>query len=215
MIVLASADILDYLPRFQFGQTGVPWSLQKVACTDTCVQMVIHYFKDKLISLNEVRRDAGVQPYGVGLRVTDSLRALYNNGVRNYNWTVGYNRAFMIQKLKLGPIIVATNYKYYPTWEHHCGTTTNKAQIGGKTDCSFNGSHAILVIKCIPVYSGTKLLRYDYLIRDPDHDAPARPEKPRYDRITETQLKRVMDNITFLPGWDKSTILYPTSKKIL
>lgn len=214
MIILPSLDILDYLPRFQFGQPGVPWELQKVACTDTCIQMIIHYYKDKLISLNKVRRDAGVVPYGQGLAASQSLRALSLNGVTHYNWTLGYDRAFMLSRLKLGPILVTTNYRYYPTWPGaKCGG--NDTQSGGKTDCSFTGAHAVLVIKAIPVYSGTKLIRYDYLVRDPDHDAPARKEKPVFDRMTEAQLKKTMEYITYLPRWGRPVVLYPSKKKVL
>jgi len=212
---LPSLDILDYEPKFQFGQPGVPWALQKVACTDTCVQMVIRYYKDRTISLNEIRRDSGQVPYGTGLTVTQALRALSLNGVSNYRWITGYNRAFMVARLKLGPIIVATNYRYYPAWKGHCSSTISKAAVGGKTDCTFTGAHAVLVIKAMPVYGSSGITGYEYLVRDPDHDSPSRPERPRYDRISEAQLKKAMDYITYLPGWDKSTVLYPISKKIL
>jgi len=214
VIVLKSLDILDYAPRFQFGQAGVPWSLQKVACTDTCVQMIIHYFKDRLISLNEVRRDSGQVP-GRGLKVSQSLRALQLNGVSSYRWDVGYNRANMISRLKLGPVIASVNYRYYPAWAGHCSNTTSKAEMGGKTDCYFTGSHAVLVIKAIPIYRGSKVTGYEYLVRDPDHDSPGRSEKPNYDRISEAQLKKAMEYITYLPGWDKPTVVYSVKKKTL
>lgn len=212
---MPSLDILDYDAKFQFGQPGVPWSLQKVACTDTCVQMVIRFFKDKTISLNEIRRDAGQVPYGKGLTVTQALRALALNGVSNYRWDVGYNRANMLARLKLGPVIVSTNYRYYPAWKGHCTNTASKAEVGGKTDCSFTGAHAVLVIKAIPIYSASRVVGYEYLVRDPDHNAPARPEKPKYDRMSEAQLKKTMEYITYLPGWDKPTVLYSVKKKVL
>ena len=214
MIILPSLDILDYAPRFQFGQAGVPFSLQKVACTDTCAQMIIHYFEDQLVSLNEIRRDSGAVPYGKGLTITQTLRALELNKVTHYNWATGYNRTFMISRLKLGPVIASVNYRYYPTWDGHCATT-NKAQSGGKTDCAFNGAHAVLVIGIIPVYYRGSLSRYDYLVRDPDHNSPSRKEKPPYDRISEAQLKRAMENITYILGWSYPTIMYPTKKKVL
>ena len=209
-----SLNILDYAPRFQFGQAGVPWALQKVACTDTCIQMVVHYFTDHLPTLNKIRQDSGVQPCCQGLTVTQALLSLSRNGVK-YNWTQGYNRTFMLSKLALGPVIVTTNYRYYPTWPGaKCGG--NDTQSGGKTDCSFNGAHAVLVIKAIKVTTSTgKFIRYDYLVRDPDHDAPARPEKPKYDRMTEAQLKKTMEYITYLPGWTRPTVMYPTCKKRL
>jgi hypothetical protein len=212
---MASTNILDYTPKFQFGQAGVPWALQKVACTDTCVQMIINYYKDRYISLNEVRKDSGVAPYGTGLTVTQALKSLSANGVTHYRWTLGYDRVFMLGRLKLGPVIVSTYYKYYPIWDGKKCTGTNKAQIGGKTDCYFTGAHAVLVIKAIPVYSDGKLLRYDYLVRDPDHNSPGRPEKPKYDRMTETQLKRAMEYIKYLPVWEKPSVMYPTQRKIL
>lgn len=213
---MPSLNILDYTPKFQFGQSGVPWALQKVACTDTCVQMIINYYKDTYPSLVKVRRDSGQVPYGTGLTVTQALRSLNANGVTHYRWTLGYDRAFMLGRLKLGPVIVSTYYKYYPIWkDKKCDTGTNLAQIGGKTDCGFTGAHAVLVVKAIPVYSSGKLLRYDYLVRDPDHNSPGRPEKPRYDRMTEAQLKRTMEYIKYLPVWEKPSVMYPTQKKTL
>lgn len=214
---MASTNILDYAPRFQFGQPGVPWALQKTACTDTCIQMVIAYYKDRVPTLNEVRKDSGKQPQygdGKGLTVTQTLKALSVNGVTHYKWTLGYDKAFMLGRLKLGPVIVSVNYKYYPSWEGRC-STTNKAQIAGKTDCGFGGAHAVLVIKAIPVYSGGKLIRYDYLVRDPDHNSPSRKEKPKYDRITEAQLKRAMENVKYYPVWEKPSVVYPTQIKRL
>ena len=211
-MIALSTNILDYAPRFQFGQSGVPWSLQKVACTDTCVQMIVAYYKDRVPTLNKIRADSGQVPYGVGLKISEALRALSANGVTHYRWSLGYNRSFMRDKLKLGPVIVSTYYRYYPTWAGHC-STTNKSQMGGKTDCGFNGAHAVLVVRLIPVYSRGSLIRYDYLVRDPDHNSPGRTEKPRYDRITEGQLKRAMEYITYLPGWGSPSVMYPTRAK--
>lgn len=212
---MASLDILKYPARFQFGQAGVPFSLAKVACTDTCVQMVINYYKDKLVSLNEVRKDSGKPPYGTGLTVSAALQALSRNGVTHYKWTLGYSRAFMKSKLALGPVIVSVNYRYYPSWPgSRCGG--NDAREGGKTDCNFTGAHAVLVIKMLPVYhSNGTFARYDFLVRDPDHNSAGRPEKPRYDRITEAQLKTAMENVKYYPGWEKPSVMYPTRKKTL
>jgi hypothetical protein len=177
--------------------------------------MILHYYKDRLHSLNDIRKDSGVPPYGRGLNVTAALRTLRANGVSHYNWTLGYSRTFMRAKLALGPVIVSVNYRYYPTWPgSRCGG--NDCREGGKTDCGFTGAHAVLVIKQIPVKnSAGTIVRYDYLVRDPDHNSASRPEKPRYDRMTEAQLKRAMEYIKYISGWTRPYVIYPTRRKVL
>ncbi len=203
-----SLDPLVYPARFQFGQAGQPWCLQKTACTDTCIQMVIEYYKERTVSLSQIRAASG-RPIDCvhGLNAPSALRALSAFGV-SYNaaWNIDAN--FVLNKLQTGPVIVATKYGLYPNdASGKCGTY-NRAQIGGRTDCGFTGAHAVLVLRTKDALKGL------IITRDPDHNSPSRPEQPKFDVIGLAQLDKAMKGVTTL-GFSGTVCYYPTKKKVL
>lgn len=200
----ASKPPLAYPPRFQFGQAGAPCGGSS-CCTDTCIQMIIEYWTDRLISLSSIRRASGETVACSGLNFAQALKALRHFGITWYQPSYGADSTYVINKLRAGytPILVATHYGSYPnSTSGRCGNY-NKAAYNGRTDCHFRGGHATLAI-------GTS----NYvLMRDPDHNSPSRPEKPLYDKITASQLNATMKNLPKYTPWRTTGILYPTKKK--
>src|SRR5215204_3270947 len=80
-----SLNPLDYPARYQWNQAGISNCLARTACTDTCVQMVIEYWKEKTYSLAQIRNASGQAVDCVhGLSMTETLRALNWAGVTHY-----------------------------------------------------------------------------------------------------------------------------------
>lgn len=203
-----STDVFKYPARYQFGQPGVPMALAQTACVDTCVQMLIEYWKDRSVTLGDIRKASGGPHDGVhGLNIPQTLKALNAYGVRNYKVARGVSPAFVHSKLSNGPAMTVVGYSRYPTYtQGHCGHT-NDARIGGRNDCGFGGTHAILLIAhaTLPTHTGI-------YSRDPDHNSGSRPYRPAYDGISADQLSSAMGLITHL-GWSSTYLLYSDIKK--
>jgi len=179
--------------------------------------MIIEYYKDQLVSLDTIRKKAQ-NKYNfderacTGINHLEVLNALQQYGLGHYRVGFGASAADVYRYAKTGPVIVGVHYGSYPTQKGRCNS--NNAEIGGKTDCPFNGSHAILAIggRWHLSASGKRLHR-DIFIRDPDHNSPARPEKPKYDRIRLGQLNRAMRNLPRFTAFKNTYIIYPTRSK--
>jgi len=213
-----SLNILDYPARFQFGQVGAP-CVGKSCCTDTCMQMIVEYYKEKTYTLASIRRLAEAKTNFnedpcTGLNYIEALNALSALGLSHYKVAFGINAGFVANKTLIGPVLVGVHYGSYPnSVGGRCGTI-NKAEISGKTDCPFKGAHAILAIKRLEhVVNG--VTHIDVLTRDPDHSSPARPEKPRFDKIKLAQLNLAIQNLPKLTAFTQTFCIYPTTKKTL
>lgn len=209
-----SLDPLDYPARFQWNQPGVTRCLAQTACTDTCVQMIIEYWKEKTFSLTQIRRASGK---GIdckhGLTMNEAMTALKHYGVTNYKSAVGINASFILQKAYNGPVLFGVGYNEFPARKGVWCDQNNVAQLGGKVDCNFNGPHAELAVGNVAVKDASgKIIRYDAFIRDPDH-WEASP--PRYDRITGAQMTKAINAIVGNEGWTNTFAIYPTTKKKL
>jgi hypothetical protein len=200
--------VLHKRNRFQFGQPAKTTSKTgygKFACTDTCIQLIVKIVKDKNVSLNEVRRRSGA-PSTRGMRASEARRALRRFGL-DYDVMYGKTHEQVISMVRnRGPVIVAEMYWAHPEWKgyRYAGLTMDgratdlkgvsrwvgfaKNRWGkyraGKTQWSFKGGHAVLF--------GTVLEEGGLAVRDPNHNSPVRPERPAYDVINKTQLKRMM-----------------------
>lgn len=213
-----SLNILDYPARFQFGQAGAPCNGQS-CCTDTCIQMIVEYYKERTYTLSQVRTAAQAKTSFderpcTGINYIEVLNALNALGVTHYKAGFGSTWSDVWQYLDYGPVLVGTHYGSYPNAANgKCGTT-NRAEISGKTDCTFTGAHAVLAVgKRYHTVNG--VTHKDFLVRDPDHASAARPEKPNFDRMTAGQLSRTMVNLPKYTPFTNTYIIYPTRKKVL
>lgn len=174
---MAIVDPLTLPPRFQFGQTGVPFKLAKTACSDTCVQMLIEYHTGKLVSLNNIRKASGAIIDGKhGLTIEETLKALKKYNVPSA-FKLNVTTDWIAKKAEGGPLITGVGYGDYPSWQGSlCGA--DDCERGGKTQCNFAGAHAVLFIRAIRHFKPgtTSLLHTDAIVRDPNHHSPARPE---------------------------------------
>jgi hypothetical protein len=212
-----SKNILDYPARYQF-QSGAPCGGSS-CCTDTCIQQIVEFYKGKTYSLAYIRRVAQARTSFderacTGINYVEVLNALRAFGVTHYRLGWGVNSIFVAAKSNVGPTIVGVYYGNYPkNTSGRCGST-NKAEYSGKTDCSFNGAHAVLAIGTRAHKSSTgKYLHTDFLVRDPDHHSSSRPEHPPFDRITATQLNATMQALPRYTGFSKTYCIYPTVRK--
>lgn len=205
---------LDYPARFQWNQPGISRCLAQTACTDTCIQMIIEYYLEKTYTLSQIRAASGK---GIdckhGLTMNEALIALKHFGVTHYKSTVGVDASFILQKAYIGPVLFGVGYNEFPAKKGVDCDQTNLAQLGGKIDCSFQGPHAELALGNVAVKDNKgNVIRYDAILRDPDH-WEALP--PKYDRITGAQLTKTINAIKGNEGWTNTFCLYPTKKKEL
>src|SRR6185295_12423464 len=123
---------------------------------------------------------------------------------------------FVYNKIATGPVLIGVYYGNYPkNTSGRCGSI-NKAELGGKTDCGFNGSHAVLgIARHLHKNSKGVLLHRDVYVRDPDHHSASRPEHPNYDRMSITQLDKTMKELPTHTRFSTTYCIYPTRKKTL
>lgn len=211
-----SKDIMKYPARFQF-QSGAPCGGSST-CTDTCIQMIVEYYKDKTYSLSYIRKVAQSQTHFnespcTGINYIEALNALKLLGVTHYRVGFGMTFADVIKKVAIGPTIVGVWYADYPNWRGHCATHTNHAEIAGRTQCGFFGAHAILALKKAPHIINGKYNHMDVFSRDPDHHSSARPEHPNHDRIKLSHLNKAMLALPEHTRFSKTYMIYPTRRK--
>lgn len=211
-----SLDPLAYPARFQF-QSGAPCNGAST-CTDTVIQMIVEYYKEKTYSLSTIRSLAqrgtnfDHSPC-TGINYVEALNALSNLGVRGYQVAYGKDLNFVASKMLIGPVLVGVEGGSYPNSAHSCGGV--KAEVGGRTQCNFTGAHAILALKYQRHIVNGKTIHWDYITRDPNHNSPARPEKPAYDRITNAQLTKAMQDLPKYTAFSDTYCIYPTKRKDL
>lgn len=207
-----STDILDYPARFQFGQPGVPMVIAKTGCADTSAQMLIEYYTEKTVTLNEVRAASGHVTDGVhGLSIPDTLRALHHFGVRA-SYKLDPDLDFLDGKCRhFGPVIIGVGYAKYPNW--YKSSRNPRCERGGKTDINFVGAHSIVLRGKWQHYNETmrEILHSDWVTRDPDHSR----EKPNLDRFNFSMLKPAMDALVSDTAWVNSFVIYPLVKKVI
>jgi len=212
-----SKDIFKYPARFQFGQAGAPCGGSS-CCTDTCIQMIVEYYKDRTYSLSYIRKMAQSQTsYNeapcTGINHVEVLNALNKLDVTHYKVAFGVNNTFVGQKVAVGPTLVGIHYGSYPSAYNKCHSGHRGAEIHGKTDCRFRGAHAVLAIGRRAHTKDGKYLHTDVFTRDPDHNSPARPEKPAFDRISLYDLGVAMNNLPKYTAFSKTYVIYPTKRK--
>lgn len=215
-------EVLERRTRYQFGQPKD--SLVDggaVACTDTCIQLIKLLVNGKRVSLDRVRRLSGGPTDGSrGLRADEALRALTRLGLPYVQASVDAEEVMYISKTR-GPVIVAEAYWAHPEWQgsSYLGRKAdgwerdargNRVHIGyakplgqaGKTQTDFRAGHAVLLAWATNTTAW---------VRDPNHNSPARPERPAYDVLTVRQLERMLDSFTPLAG---RHVLYVPSRRV-
>src|SRR6185369_1187306 len=97
-----------------------------------------------------------------GINYQEVLNALKLLGVDHYRVAWNVNASFVAKKTAIGPVMTGIYYGAYPNWKGHCGPI--KAEIAGRTQCNFSGSHMVLALKKVYHVDHT-----DMFVRDPDH----------------------------------------------
>jgi hypothetical protein len=180
--------------------------------------MLIEYWMEETVSLKDIRRAAEAKTNFneapcTGLNPIETQNALKAYGITWYQVATGIDATFVASKLLLAPVLVGVGYRTYPKHiNKRCGAT-NLAESGGKTDCPFNGAHAVLALKTLTHPDVHTEL--DVIVRDPDHNSPARPEQPKWDRFRLSQLNTTMKTLVTDTPWTSTYCLYSTKKKVL
>lgn len=176
--------------------------------------MIIEYWKEKTYTLNAIRTASGKGIDGVhGLTMAEAMTALRHFDVLNYRSTIGVDATFILQKAYNGPVLFGVGYNGFPAKKGASCDQDNVAQVGGKIDCNFTGPHAELALTNVEVKDvHGKTIRYDAILRDPDH-WEASPSQ--FDRITGSQLTKSINAIKGNMGWSNTFAIYPVTKKVL
>lgn len=217
-------SILGRRTRYQFGQPKD--SLVDggaVACTDTCIQLIKLMVDGRRVSLDKVRRLSGGPTDGSrGLRSSEALRAMRKLGLPYTTANLTARQAMDISRT-LGPVIVAEAYWAHPQWmgSTYMGTRAGRfardargkrrwvgyakpLREAGKTQLTgFDGGHADLL-----VWANKRTA----FVRDPNHNSPARPERPAWDELTVKQLDRMLDSFVALAG---ARVCYVPARKVI
>jgi hypothetical protein len=213
-----STNIFNYPARFQFGQASAPCGGSS-CCTDTCIQQIVEFYKEKTYSLQTIRNAAQrLTSFNegpcTGINYVEVLNALSYFGINHYRHGAGIDHADVGNWIGYGPIILGVHYGSYPnTTTGRCGA--NQAEVAGRSDCGFSGAHAVLVIGKKPHVVNSKVIHTDYYVRDPDHNSPARPEKPSYDRYSAAKLNTALMNLPKYTAFSSTYMVYPTRKKVI
>lgn len=213
-MTLPSLNPLDYPPRFQFGQTGAPCN-GKSACTDTCLQMLIEYWTEKIYTLKQIRYISKNPDPCEGNNPTEIKRVI-DYFKLPYQYVSGIDASFIMKKTaEFGaPVLLGVGYGKYPNNKNYCGPI--KAEGWGRNDCGFTGAHGVLLIRYQKhLNADGTILHWDVIMRDPDHNSPSRPSKPPYDKFTSTQLNVAMKALVTDTKWTSTFAFVPTRKKIL
>ena len=212
--------ILEQRNRYQFGQPDD--SLVKegeVACADTCIQLTVLLVKGKRVSLDKVRQRSGA-PQDIPLTRDQALRALHSFGLP-YVARSDLGAAGILQVAReRGPVIICEKYWAHPQWKgySYAGKTLNglakngsgrtvrpgfarPAKKSGLTQWTFRDGHAVLAAA-----DGWEGQEHVGFIRDPNHNSPARPERPAYDIVSMAQLDRMLES------WPGRLVLAPTRR---
>jgi len=213
-----SKNIFDYPARFQFGQAGAPCGGSS-CCTDTVIQMIVEFYKEKTYSLSYIRKVAQSETsYNeapcTGINSVEVGVALRKLGVTHYKVANGVDHLFVAKKIETGPVLVGIHYGSYPSAYNKCHSGRHGAEYHGKTDCGFRGTHAVLAIgKRAHRDVAGKYLHTDIYTRDPDHNSASRQEKPNFDRIRLSDLALAMKNLPKYTAFKNTYCIYPTQKK--
>ena len=200
--------ILNRRNRYQFGQPSRGTRLVDggaVACSDTCVQLIVLMAKGKKVSLDNVRRRSGARA-GFPTTPEQVVRALRSYGLP---YEIRRNmRASDVRRMtrQRGPVIIGEKYWAHPQWEgyHYMGRTLNGLarndahrtvrvnfarphRKSGLTQWTFRGGHAVLAATDVMVAG-----QWLPAVRDSNHNSWTRPERPAYDAVSMFQLNRML-----------------------
>lgn len=213
-------SVLRRRHRYQFGQPKSSAVLGgAVACTDACIQMIVLMANGKSVSLNEVR-ERSQAPEDQPLTRDEALRALSSYGLR-YEARSDMAAPGVLRMARVrGPVILCEMYWAHPQWKDYVyagrrlngltktdgGRTVRPGfaapfRRAGLTQWTFRGGHAVLL--ATEVYDDGERLG---VVRDPNHNSSARPERPAYDVVSIRQLNRM------LSSWPGRLVLAPTRR---
>lgn len=194
---------------YQFGQRPSSTTLVQggaVACCDTSIQMVLRIARGEWYSLNEIRRRSWA-PEDEPMNSVEALRALNSFGLDYHEISPTPRDLYQIVVDK-GPVIIAEAYWSHPQWEGYVyggrkltgnakDANGDKVFVGfskplshsGLNQPTFRDGHAVLVATADMIDG-----KMAFFERDPNHDSPARPERPAWDRVSAQQLARQLSS---------------------
>jgi hypothetical protein len=202
--------------NYQFGQANQELVMsggKSVGCGDTSVQLAVRIIKDKKVSLNRVRRASGAIHYTGYSSNSQLLKAFRAFGIE-YRDALNLTPA-MVKTCasKYGPVLMLYTYGWHPEWQGytHGGRTADGEPNGysrplgksGRNDMFFgtpvtgvtgkNGGHWATVCT---------IWRDDFIVRDSNHNSPARPERPAWDKLTAAQMSKMLTSRGKVGGYN-------------
>ena len=177
--------------------------------------MVGEYYKEKTYSLSKIREMAQAKSHFnhspcSGINAYETLDALEAMGINWYRGATNIDASFIASKVEIGPVFAGVAGESYPNDLHGACGSSNKAAHGGRTQCDFHGPHSILVVRK-QKESGV----WYFITRDSNHNSPARPEKPKFDKITLAQLNKAIKDLPIRTDFNVTYCIYPIKRKVL
>jgi len=183
-------------PYGQFGQTEDALTNNgATGCTDTVLQFVTKFVKDRWFTHNQIRRTVGHRNAGTGLTSSEVgawFRAKGLPYVVKFNLTA--DQMLSLSRTR-GPVMVGEMYSHHPEWRGYTylGVTADGRPNGyarpdkaaGKNQLKgFTGRHMTLLL-------GYTDSTHVYVF-EPNHNSPGRPQNVAYDVITVAQFKNLV-----------------------
>jgi hypothetical protein len=189
-------------PSQQFGQTGDSTTFNGASgCTHTVLQWLIWREKGKWQTHDQISKAARTYPRASSNPTRRGFRPAEVENVCDtyklpYKVVRGWSALEVARASKLGPVGFGHMYGWWPEWKgfRYAGvkadgrpngyaTPTGKA---GRTQLrGFDGRHFGLLLGYATDPDGPDL----YYAWEPNHNSPARPEKPPYDRMSYDQFR--------------------------
>ena len=186
----------------QFGQGGdVSTFGGATGCTHTCLQRLIAGKTGHVVTHDEISHVAGYpwpgnNPTRRGLRTPSEVQRVVSHYGLPYKVVFNWPWWHVIKATGNGPVMYGVLYGWWPEWHgyvyngtHADGLPGGYAIRNGKTQLyGFTGRHAVLLLAERTV-NGQKRT----IANEPNHGAPARPEKPDYDIVRSDFAQRAYD----------------------
>ena len=198
--------VLERRKWYQWGQKKAD-AVGNSGCADTNIQLIVRISKGKDVSLNKVRERTGAAR-GKPTLNSQARKGLASFGLA-YDFRSDLDAAGVVNLARArGPVFVCYKYWSHPQWEgyKYAGKTLNgrapnnagkfvtvgfakPKRQAGLTQWNFRGGHSCLVVGRMQFDGETYAI-----VRDPNHNSPARPERPAYDLVSYRQLNKMLNS---------------------
>ena len=207
-------------PFGQFGSSGDHCTDNgALGCTHTIWRFIAHAYTGHWYSHDYLSHVSGYPcgggPTNRGMRITESQRLCRALNLP-YVWRPNLSSSHLLRAAKQGPVLFAIRYGSWPNWKNYRGRHRPRpyarplGKAGRNQFTGFYGSHAVALLGHRRIVRNGHFVRNACYVMEPNHGSPARPEKPPYDIVTQTQLNRAYQATVRNLRWPMTMAFIPT-----